>query len=212
VIYLCSGAREELTRVLVRMNVGLMETPASHRPRQRARFPFWAADNGCYSRGEGFDLGGYLRWLDAQDRAGCLFAVAPDVVADAQATWERSASVLPVLRGLGYGAALVAQDGMERMEVDWDAFDCLFVGGSTQWKLAPVAEGIALEAKRRGKWLHAGRVNTWKRMRHFARIGADSVDGTMLKFGLDRNFIELCRNMTRLQQQPFLPLWGEGGA
>lgn len=208
-IYLCSGAREELARVLVEMNVGLMETPVSHRPRQRARFRWWAADNGCYSQGESFDLEKYLCWLGNQSRADCLFATAPDIVGDALATWKRSAPVLPTIRDLGYPAALVAQDGVEDTAVDWDAFDVVFIGGTTEWKLGEAAQRVGKKAKGRGKWVHMGRVNTRARIRYAVSIGCDSVDGTLLKFGPDRNFIELCRFMSEVASSPQLPLFLE---
>src|SRR6187549_2870522 len=83
-----------------------------------------------------------------------LFAVAPDVVADARATAARSAPWLQPIRSLGIRAAFVAQDGMEYEPVDWDSFDALFIGGSTEWKLGPEARAFSSEAKARGKWLH----------------------------------------------------------
>ena len=47
----------------------------------------WAADNDCYA---GFDADRYLAMLEAITyRSGCLFVVAPDVVADARATLRR---------------------------------------------------------------------------------------------------------------------------
>lgn len=56
-------------------------------------------------------------------------------------------------RVLGYKTALVAHDGLEAMsdQVDWDAFDVLFVGGSTAWKTSPEAAELIREAKARGK-------------------------------------------------------------
>ncbi len=43
----------------------------------------WAADNACFNQGDNFDLSRFLTWLDRQPRDRCLFAVSPDVVADA---------------------------------------------------------------------------------------------------------------------------------
>lgn len=35
------------------------------------------------------------------------------------------------------------------------------------------------QAKERGLWVHMGRVNSYRRLRHARRIGCDSVDGGM---------------------------------
>lgn len=115
---------------------------------------------------------------------------------DAAATLERSLPLLPKIRALGFKAALVAQDGLEELEVPWDEFDVLFVGGTTDWKLGAGATGLAAEAKRRGKHAHLGRVNSRKRLMH-AKLsipgGYDSVDGTYLVFGPRKNLPSLLR-------------------
>lgn len=108
-------------------------------------------------------------------------------VADAEATLARSAPWLPVIRALGYPAALVAQDGLQDLTVPWDDFDVLLVGGSTTWKLSPHAARIATEAKRRGKRVHMGRVNSGRRWGIAELFECDSVDGTFLAFGPDVN-------------------------
>ena len=56
---------------------------------------------------------------------------------DASATLARSADVLPELRAVGVPAALVFQDGLQRIadQIDWDSFDVAFLGGSDQFKL-----------------------------------------------------------------------------
>ena len=142
----------------------------------------WCADNGCF--GASFDEAKWWRFLveaaGSADR--CLFATAPDVVGDAAATLDRSRPWLSKIRELGYPAAFVAQDGIENTDVPWDEFDCLFIGGSDEFKVSPVALKCAVEAKRRGKWLHMGRVNGLKRFRYAEAIGSDSVDGTKLTF------------------------------
>lgn len=169
----------------------------------------WAADSGCFSDPHGFSLDGYLAWLAAY-RCGaprCLFAPAPDVVADPVKTWERSEPVLPLIRQLGFAAALVAQDGIESMHIPWQSFDALFIGGSTQWKLSRAAFGLIQEAKRRNKWTHVGRVNTRGRLRMAAAAGAGSVDGTYLRFGPDTNLPKLTAWLDELHRQPFLVTW-----
>jgi hypothetical protein len=153
----------------------------------------WAADNGCYSAGERFSLDRFLRWLDGLPREHCLFAVAPDVVADGAASLERSLPVLPVIRDMGFAAALVGQDGMESIEIPWEAFDAWFIGGSTEWKIGEASYELAQEAQRQGKWVHMGRVNSELRFRTALLFGCDSVDGTFLAFGPRVNWRRLQR-------------------
>jgi hypothetical protein len=155
-------------------------------PRQRQR-PFagqsWAADNGRFSAPHNYTDEDYLVWLWvlAAYRDDCLFATAPDVVGDADATLALSLPMLPRIRELGYRAAFVGQDGATVEQLPWDAFDALFLGGTTAWKLGPAAAALAAEAKRRGKWVHMGRVNSLRRMVYAESIGCDSADGTWLK-------------------------------
>tara|TARA_Y100000310_G_C20620388_1_gene782962 strand:- start:320 stop:922 length:603 start_codon:yes stop_codon:yes gene_type:complete len=167
----------------------------------------WAADTGCFTTTVEFNLGKYYRYLEARNPSMCLFATAPDVMGDPVATWARSESVLPEIRRRGYPAALVAQDGIELAGVDWDAFDALFIGGSTGWKLSEPAYSIAREAKRRGKWAHMGRVNSWRRFRAALLSGFDSVDGTYVAFGPDVNMPDLLQWLDNQKRQPVMSLW-----
>ena len=163
----------------------------------------WAADNGCFTHGGVFDEERYLSWLATRDAASCLFATAPDVVGDAVATMARSLPVLPKLRQLGYKAALVAQDGLENLEVPWNEIDALFIGGSTEWKLSAAAAKLVAEAKARGKWVHMGRVNSFKRLRYAGEIGCDSADGTFVAFAPAKNVVRLeawFQKLTELQK------------
>lgn len=143
----------------------------------------WAADNGRFSSPATYSDAAYLAWLAKRPhRERCLFATAPDVVGDATATLALSAPMFARIRAAGYRAALVAQDGLEALPVPWDDFDALFIGGTTRWKLSEAAHELAAEAKRRGKWLHMGRVNSLRRVRIAKAMGCDSVDGTYLRF------------------------------
>lgn len=170
----------------------------------------WCADNGCFGKGYPGDEG-WLAWLKGlQHRAeDCLFATAPDVVGDAEASLARSLPLLPKIRELGFKAALVAQDGMENMELPWDEFDVLFLGGkktpnpADEWKLGPGARKLAIEARRRGKWVHCGRVNSRKRYFTLAPI-CDSCDGTYLRFGPDINIPKLLSWVNEWKHQDHL--------
>lgn len=199
-------------RVREVMATGLLDMITT--PAQGNRLPddvHWAADNGCF--GDGFPgYGKWITWLEGyRDRAGrCRFVVAPDVfrpdlgVGDAEATIARSLPWLRAIRYLGYPAAMVAQDGLERLDVPWGEFDALFLGGSTRWKLGQYAADLTAQAKARGKWVHMGRVNSHARLRHARDIGCDSVDGTFLAFGPDVNLPQLLAWLRDLDAQPAL--------
>jgi hypothetical protein len=203
-IYLSGAVRPEFIGV---ENVGFMLTPniGNAHPEDAP----WAADSGLFStKGERqFDLDKYIRWL--YDRRiyqkDCLFATAPDVVGDPVTTWKRSEHVLPCIRGLGYKAALCAQDGIVTTDIQWDMFDVFFVGGTDAFKLAENTYKLATMAKDRGKWIHMGRVNSARRFRAANISGYDSVDGTFLCFGPDTNFpkLESWLSHAKLQEKMF---------
>jgi hypothetical protein len=170
--------------------LGMIATPASGNRIEPG--VAWIADNAAYTgRYPGDEP--YLAWLAARavHRGQCGFATAPDVLGNAAATWARSRPMLPRIRALGYRAALVAQDGLEHLDIEWTAFDALFLGGSTAWKLGPAAAELAAHARRLGQWVHVGRVNSLRRLRHATAIGAHSADGTHLAYGPRRKLPEL---------------------
>lgn len=195
VIFL-TGVSTPASREAGRDNLGLLCQPGNSTHLDVDRYPVFAADNGCYAEalGKPWDRAAWINWLAEEiaplaDR--CLFATAPDVVGDAATTLERSAEWLDVIRELGLPAALVAQDGLEDLAIPWDTFDVLFIGGSTEWKLSPAAADLVIEARSRGKWIHMGRVNSWRRIELANGFGVDSVDGTFLGFGPLKNWPRL---------------------
>ncbi len=134
-----------------------------------------AADNSAFS---GFDAAAFRRMLGRLRGRPVLWVCAPDVVGDAAATLALFDTWEVEIRAHGLPVALVAQDGLEGLEVPWGRVDALFIGGSTAWKLGPHAAALAREAKARGLWVHGGRVNSRRRFLHLASIGCDSVDGS----------------------------------
>lgn len=185
--------------------LGCMTTPAQgNRIPDGARY---AADNGKFGKGwPGLEK--WRAWLAATvarygaDR--CLWAVAPDVPFDAHGTLRESLPELAYIRSLGVPAAFCAQDGSElEGMVPWDDIDVLFLAGSTEWKLSIRAADLAVEARRRGKGVHMGRVNSETRLRHAMAVGADTCDGTFLAFGPDQNLPRLRGWFDRLpRRQP----------
>lgn len=165
-------------------NVGRMVQPrALGRIAETPRAGFlWAADNDCF---QGFNQTRYLKMLaHVADVPGCLFITVPDVVGDSEATmrlfreWgETVAQVGPV--------GLVGQDGLTPQQVPWNDIQTLFIGGTTEWKLGEDARLLMKEATERGKWLHMGRVNSWRRVEYAKACGVDSIDGTQLSWFSD---------------------------
>lgn len=184
VLYL-AGGYELAVDARLRDDVGYMLEPRMGRRICLSWVPF-AIDNGCFSTSRAFDAAAFMRDLEhirTRYLAQCLFAVAPDVVGDAVRTLARSIPFMPRIRSLGYQVAFVSQDDADLGELPWDMFDVLFVGGSDAWKDSERSWALCAEASRRGKRIHVGRVNGYKRLREcVARGYVESVDGTMLNY------------------------------
>lgn len=206
-LYLANPCGAAVIDAMHAQTIGYIDTPAQGNKRPPG--VTWCADNGCFGKGYPGDEK-WLAWLEKNAHAAgdCLFATAPDVVGDARATLARSAPFLPKIRALGYPAALVAQDGLEDLAVPWDEFDVLFIGGSTEWKLGAAVREIVRDAKARGKRVHMGRVNSQRRYRYAEAIGCDTVDGTFLVFGPDKNLGRLRAWLNDAETQPPLDIFG----
>lgn len=135
----------------------------------------FAVDNGAFS---GFDAGKFTRLLarNWDNRERCLFVTCPDIVGNGRRTLEVWRDRDRWLRG--WPKALVAQNGIEDLDVPWGEFECLFIGGGDPWKDSAAALDLVRTAKILGIHVHVGRVNTPKRFDRFADIGADTCDGT----------------------------------
>ncbi|MFC8660603.1 hypothetical protein [Streptomyces sp. NPDC057199] len=185
--------------------IGCMTTPA-----QGNRIPdgaFYACDNGKFGKGwPGADI--WSEWLQRTvNRYGadrCLWAVAPDKPLDAAGTLDESLPWLACIRELGVPAAFAAQDGCDLLGLPWDEFDVLFLAGSTAWKIGPVAARLAEEARARGKAVHMGRVNSLRRLRIAEGVGCQTVDGTFLAFGPDKNLARLRGWLNEIDRRPSL--------
>lgn len=186
--------------------VGVLNTPFSQTNIPMDRM--WAADTGCFTQPDRHDDDRYLAWLGRRGLHAerCLFATAPDVVGDASATMRRSLPMLHRIRAAGYPAALVAQNGLVPDAVPWSDIDALFLGGTTAWKLGREAALLSAEARRRGIWVHMGRVNSLRRLILAETMGCDSADGTFLAFGPDKNIPRLRKWLAALSMQAHLPL------
>jgi hypothetical protein len=199
-LYFANPCGPDVAALMADQALGFIDTPLQGN--RRPDGVMWCADNGCFSAK--WDADRWWAWLvaNAGHAGSCRFAVAPDVVGDHEATMVRSSPWLPKIRALGYPAAFVLQDGAH--DLPWDAFDVLFIGGSTAYKLSPEAAAFAADAKAHGKWVHMGRVNSFRRIEYAAWIGCDSADGTYLTFGPDTNLPKLTSWLHRLDTQRFL--------
>lgn len=208
-IYLTGSSNNRLKLRANDLGIGLMTQPDSayswtnHVPYYNS----WAADNGCYARGDKFDSTRWLRWLDKAPRKGCLFATVPDVVADAIATLTRARPYLTQVREMGFPVGFVAQDGINDIQVPWDDIDALFIGGTTGFKYSGACRAIIKVAKKKGKWTHVGRVNSYGRLCYCFGMGVDSVDGNDLAFGPDQNLTKLTQWLKKIHQPRTLFAW-----
>jgi hypothetical protein len=188
VIYCATPSSPAARQAMVDGVLGWIDTPAQGNKRPDG--VVWCADNGCYSNK--FDEAKWWRFLvrNAGYADTCLFATAPDVVGSACATYGRALPWLPKVRALGYKPAYVAQNGQEVWPMPWNLFDCLFIGGDDAWKMGSASRDLAVEAKKRGKWVHCGRINGGLRYRYWENY-ADSCDGTKVAFGPDKNLPDI---------------------
>lgn len=175
---------------------------------------YFAIDCGMYGlvqRGipEKFDMARYERFIEKkQAEAGdrLLFVVTPDMPFSADGTIEAYERYGQRTKATGARTAFVTQDGMQSEDIPWRDVDAIFVGGSTEWKLGQESVALMSEAHRRGKWVHVGRVNSGKKFRAAVSAGADSADGTFLKYGLDYNWRRLKGWLDMQTAQPSMVL------
>lgn len=152
--------------------VGQLLTPLTSYSLRADQF---AIDNGGFNE---VDVNGVIRLMKREEhnRERCFFVTAPDVVCSARRTGELFRHFKPLFEG--WPVAFVCQDGQEDLPMPWEEIDAIFIGGSTNWKCSQHAVHLIKAAKALGKWVHAGRVNTAMRMKHFEKLGANSYDGT----------------------------------
>ena len=153
---------------------GVLLTPASGYRVDRWPGHFLAADNGCYQRPADDKFVGFARHFSTR----AAWVVLPDVVGDAVASREMSLMWRERLEGEGIKAnwAWVLQDGFDIEQLP-EGINCLFLGGTTEYKLSREARDTLIWGREQGYYIHVGRVNTERRIKRFEAI-ADSADGT----------------------------------
>lgn len=193
-IYLSGVTNDRIEALLIEEEIGLMLNPGNSYHLRAHRYPWFAADNGCYAESteHPFDEDRWidrLAWLAERGLSRCLFATAPDVYPDSKASLDRGMPYAPVLREMGYPVAIVAQGTHPGLAYPWSEFDCLFIGGErneknpdAEWKVSDGAAALVAEARSHGLWVHMGRVNSDERTERAHRMGCLSVDGTAIKY------------------------------
>lgn len=204
--YLSGCDNVPLQQVAFAHDIGLLITPDTA-PRGKnfsyvkhlGKYPLWSADNGCFAKpNRRYD--DFVLWLASLPRTDALFVPSFDVVGNARATLERSTPLFPAIRCMGFRPAYVAQDGIGDTIIPWGEFDALFIGGSTEFKLSEEARLLVAEAKRRGKWVHMGRVNSFKRLNMADSWGCDSADGTYLQFTGPKGVKDIVNWLVRIKE------------
>jgi len=144
-------------------------------------FPY-ALDNGAWSdfrAGVDFDDDAFKTLVDKLG-GPADFVVAPDIVAGGLRSLRLSLVWLAQLLNRTKLVLVPVQDGMgpqDLLDVVVPGHVGIFLGGSTEWKLATMRQWGEFAAGR-GVYFHVGRVNTLKRFRLAHIAGADSVDGS----------------------------------
>jgi hypothetical protein len=201
-----TGVSNDLCREVDRPDFGILVTPGTAKyVTHLDSYEAWGADNGCFSEskiGKAFDPAVWMDFVSSLPTERCSFVALPDVlewftnpdkldrqgnperycVGNLAATLERSALYVDFVRGLGLPVALVAQDGLTTLSQIPFEIDALFIGGSDGYKLGPEVRALVAEAKAAGLYVHVGRVNSFKRFNYCNEIGADSADGTYIRF------------------------------
>lgn len=142
----------------------------------------YTLDNGAwtdYRSGRDFDDDKFKALVDKLGWQAD-WVVAPDIVAGGLLSLRLSLFWLPHLLVRTKLVLIPVQDGMEPndlVRIVMPKRIGIFLGGSTDWKLANMARWGEFCAKR-GIHYHVGRVNTLKRFRLAHIAGADSVDGS----------------------------------
>lgn len=168
---------------------------------------WWAADNDAL---QGLDVDAYLAMLDQighVDRSRLLFVTAPDAAemtaSGPRVSWEGTLwlwrSWRKALAARGLPLAIVLQDGATADTVPWDELTAVFLGGSDAFKDGAEAAQLLIEAERRGKFRHVGRLNTQRRERLLWPL-CESFDGTKYSRWPDTHIPACLARLERRQQ------------
>jgi len=163
-------------RTSEKLDILQLRTPLTQYARDSLNIICYGMDNGAFSA---FNENRFERMaIKAKTDDLCMWIVMPDVVCDHFSTaalfqvWKKRLDMNEKL-------AFVAQNGcnVEINPPPWSEIDCLFIGGDDDFKESPDAFNLAIEARKKGIWVHVGRVNTPGRICYWYDV-ADSFDGS----------------------------------
>jgi hypothetical protein len=141
----------------------------------------YALDNGAWSdfqQQRSFDEDRFERLIDKLG-TGADWIVLPDIVAGGLESLALSMRWANRCRSVADLVLIAVQDGMEHADLApyVGRHVGVFLGGSTEWKLARMLDWGAFCAEHRC-WYHVARVNTRNRFNLAAAAGATSIDGS----------------------------------
>jgi hypothetical protein len=144
-------------------------------------FDRYVLDNGAWAdfqAGRAFDEDAFEQLIDRLG-AGADWIVLPDIVAGGIASLALSTRWLNRCLSVCPMALIAVQDGMQEPDLAplVGRSVGIFLGGSTEWKLANMLRWGRFCAER-GVYYHVARVNTERRVWLAAAAGADSIDGS----------------------------------
>ncbi len=168
-----SGATATLARLRQSRHLGVLVVPRAMGA-IRLGLPT-AADNGAFSK---FEPELYVRMLDKLAGRPVAWVTSPDAWGDARHTRELFSEWAPEIAARDLPIAYVIQDGQRVEDVPWDRIAAIFIGGTDPFRYGDGLREIVAQAKRLGKLIHLGRVNTKTRIRWAQSLGCDSVDGS----------------------------------
>lgn len=199
-IYYANPSTEPIRDLMAAGRLGCIVTPHQG----NTTFPDeWdvMADNGCFSAK--WEHHHWLSWLLSLPRS-VRFVVAPDVYrgepSDHRETLARWNDYGALIERHGFTPAFVCQIGSTPNNVP-DA-PVLFLGGDDAWKLGTPAWEIA--KAHQDRWIHMGRVNSFRRFETARTLGCDSCDGTYLTWGPDTNLPKLLSWLVKSERAPML--------
>ena len=144
-------------------------------------FDRYVLDNGAWAdfqAGRSFDDDAFEQLIDRLG-AGADWIVLPDIVAGGLASLALSTRWLNRCLSICPMVLIAVQDGMQETDLAplVGRSVGVFLGGSTEWKLANMERWGRFCAER-GIHYHVARVNTERRIWLAAASGADSIDGS----------------------------------
>lgn len=166
----------------------------------------YGLDNGAFTQ---FKARTFTRMAEAAvDDSRCLWIAVPDYPMCAYSTIGLFRHWKHVIKRK---RAFVLQNDIHRYKklIPWNEIVCVFVGGDDNFKESKEAVEIAIEARKRRKWVHVGRVNTVRRL-DFWEPYAHSIDGSgIARFDHMRNPVIKYLQKTKNTTQRGLKDYGE---